>query len=118
MYWFLLFRELKKVVWAIESFEPYKSQEPDGIFAVQYRFLSFIVPWLVVILGSSLELGYATSKEWKDIKIAFIPTYLKINQHACQKERSVKRTLHYFYKNNKQEHSSSIYEICKWIIYH
>jgi hypothetical protein len=62
-----------RVVWAIDSFAPYKSPGMDGIFpALLQEGQVVLVPYLVGIFRACLATGYVPSA-WHQGKVVFIP---------------------------------------------
>ena len=62
----------KGIEWAINSFNPYKSPGPDGVFpAMLQQSLEDIMPWLLEIFSASLKFGYIP-KGWRSVKVVFI----------------------------------------------
>ncbi|XP_055842523.1 uncharacterized protein LOC129909468 [Episyrphus balteatus] len=63
----------QKIIWAINSFKPYKSAGPDEIIpAFLQNALNVIVPWLRVIFTSCIKLRYVPMS-WRKVKVVFIP---------------------------------------------
>ena len=63
----------RKVEWAVNNFQPYKSPGLDGIIPAQLqRSLDVACSWLVPIFRGCITLGY-TPKKWKRTKVVFIP---------------------------------------------
>lgn len=61
------------ITWAVESFKPYKSPGPDGIFPAQLqRTLGYTMEWLITIFRSVLKLNYVPTL-WREVKVVFIP---------------------------------------------
>ena len=58
----------EKIIWAVYSFKPFKSPEPNGIFPPQLQHTtSFILPWLKVIFAGCLKIKYIPQC-WKNVK--------------------------------------------------
>lgn len=65
--------DLRKVIWSLESFSPFKSPGEDGIFpALISRASGIIAPVVRNIFKGSLKLGYV-AMTWRKSLIAFIP---------------------------------------------
>jgi hypothetical protein len=63
----------RRVGWAIDSFDPYKNPEMDGIFpALLQEGREVLVPYLVRIFRSCLAAGYVPTA-WHQVKVVFIP---------------------------------------------
>jgi hypothetical protein len=63
----------RRVGWAIDSFDPYKSRCMDGIFpALLQEGRDVLVPYLVRILRACLATGYVPTA-WRQVKVVFIP---------------------------------------------
>jgi hypothetical protein len=63
----------RRVVWAIDSFAPYKSPGMDGIFpALLQEGRGVLVPYLVRIFRTCLATGYVPPA-WCQVKVVFIP---------------------------------------------
>jgi ribonuclease HI len=63
----------EKIIWAINSFKPFKSPGGDGILpALIQKGLDWLLPHLVVMFRASLELGYVP-KSWCETNVVFIP---------------------------------------------
>lgn len=63
----------EKVEWSIDSFRPYKSPGPDGIFpAMLKNGPDTLRRQLVHIFRASLELSYIPIK-WTEVKVVFLP---------------------------------------------
>jgi hypothetical protein len=62
-----------RVIWAIDSFAPYKSPGMDGIFpALSQEEWRFLVPYLVKIFHAFLVTGYVPAT-WCQDRVVFIP---------------------------------------------
>lgn len=62
----------KKVKWAIDSFDPYKSAGVDGIFpAMLQNTKEILLPLLTEIFKATLRLGYVPTK-WREVRVVFI----------------------------------------------
>lgn len=62
-----------KIKHAMESFSPFKSPGPDGIFpALLQHGVSELTPYLLALFKGSFELGYIP-KTWREVRISFIP---------------------------------------------
>jgi hypothetical protein len=62
-----------RVVWAIDSFAPYKSPGMDGIFPdLLQEGWRFLVSSLVTIFHAYLVTGYVPAI-WRKVKVVFIP---------------------------------------------
>jgi hypothetical protein len=62
-----------RVVWAADSFAPYKSPEMGGIFlALLQEGREVFVPYLVRIFCACLATGYVPVM-WRQVKVVFIP---------------------------------------------
>jgi len=62
-----------RVVWAIDSFAPYKSPRMDGIFlALLQEGWRVLVPYLVTTFHACLATGYIPAI-WCQVKVVFIP---------------------------------------------
>ena len=49
----------EKTIWAIDSFKPFKSSGPDGIFPAQLQHsIGYILPWLKAIFAGCLKIKY------------------------------------------------------------
>lgn len=76
-----------KIKWAINSFEPYKSPGPDGIYPILLqKGNDLLFKKLCKILQASLGLGYIP-KAWRLIRVAFIPKPGKIGQERAKSLR-------------------------------
>ena len=74
-----------RIIWAMGSFEPYKSPGPDGIYPkLIQEVLTELIPWLMDIYISSLKLGYIPVA-WRKVKVVFIPKAGKIS-HTTPKD--------------------------------
>lgn len=63
----------EKVLWAINSFKPYKSPGPDRIIPAMMQHSSTVtIPWLVKIFKGCLLLGYIPTA-WREVKVVYIP---------------------------------------------
>lgn len=63
----------ERVEWAINSFKPYKSAGPDGIFpALLTNGTAKLTLTLVRVFRASLMLGYIP-KLWREVKVVFLP---------------------------------------------
>jgi hypothetical protein len=63
----------RRVVWAIDSFDPYKSPGIDRIFpALLQEGREVLVPYLVRIFHACLANGYVQAA-WRQVKVVFIP---------------------------------------------
>lgn len=64
---------LEKVIWAINSFQPFKSPGKDGIFpALLQKGADLIAPCLTTIFKASYAFGYIPTS-WRKVKVVFIP---------------------------------------------
>jgi hypothetical protein len=64
---------VRRVVWALESFVPYKSPGMDGIFpALLQEGREVLIPYLVRIFRTCLATGYVPTA-WCQVKVVFIP---------------------------------------------
>lgn len=62
-----------RLEWAINSFQPYKSPGVDNIYpALLQEGLKEIIPHLIIIMRSSLALGYVP-RIWRRARVTFIP---------------------------------------------
>ena len=62
-----------RVVWAIDSFAPYKSPGMDEIFpALLQEGLKVLIPYLVNIFRAYLATGYVPAI-WLQVKVVFMP---------------------------------------------
>ncbi|KAI0260789.1 hypothetical protein BGY98DRAFT_929580, partial [Russula aff. rugulosa BPL654] len=62
----------KGISWAVNTFEPYKSPGPDGVFpALIQKVMASIMPVIVEIFKASLYFGYIP-KLWREVKVVFI----------------------------------------------
>jgi len=62
-----------RIKWAINSFKPFKSPDPDGFFpASLQRTIYTSLPWLTAIFHGCLALNHIQSR-WLDVKVIFIP---------------------------------------------
>jgi hypothetical protein len=62
-----------RVLWAINSFAPYKSPGMDGIFpALLQKGQEILIPYLIRIFRACLATGYVPSM-WCQVKVVFIP---------------------------------------------
>jgi hypothetical protein len=78
-----------KIAWAVQSFKPYKSPVPDGIFpALLQESLEYIMPWLVSIFTCSLASGYIPTA-WREVRVVFIPKAGKINHNTAKDYRPI-----------------------------
>ena len=49
----------EKIIWAIDSFKPFKSPGPDGILPAQLQHtFGYILPWLKAIFAGYLKIKY------------------------------------------------------------
>jgi hypothetical protein len=63
----------RRVVWATDSFAPYKSPGMDGIFpALLQEGREVLVPYLVRIFRTCLATDYVPTT-WRQVKVVFIP---------------------------------------------
>lgn len=63
----------ENIRWALNSFSPYKSPGPDGVFpALLQEGVNQIIESLHVIFTACLTLGFIPSK-WRNVKVTFIP---------------------------------------------
>jgi ribonuclease HI len=77
------------VSWAIESFSPFKSAGPDGIFpALLQEGLETLVHPLCVIFSSCLILGYVPRK-WRDVRVTFIPKPGRADYEQAKNHRGI-----------------------------
>lgn len=75
----------KAVMWAIDTFQPYKSAGPDGIIPIMLqKSKNFITPHLTQIFRNCLSRGYVPNK-WKEVRVTFIPKAGKTT-HAAPKD--------------------------------
>jgi hypothetical protein len=82
----------RRVVWAIESFVPYKSPGVDGIFlALLLEGWEVLVPYLVRIFCTCLATGYVPIV-WRQVKVVFIPKPGKATYGGPKDYRSISLT--------------------------
>ena len=63
----------EKISWAIDSFKPFKSPEPDGIFPTQLQHtISYILAWLKAIFAGCLKIKYIPQCS-RNVNVVFIP---------------------------------------------
>ena len=63
----------EKVAWAIQSFEPYKSPGPDGIYPkLLQEGLDSCLGIITGVLRGSIAVGYIPAR-WKETRVVFIP---------------------------------------------
>lgn len=75
----------EKVLWAINTFDPYKSAGPDGIIPKMMQVTSdIVVPLLTNILRSCINLGFIP-QAWREVRVIFIPKAGKSN-HCTAKD--------------------------------
>lgn len=75
----------ERIVWAINSFAPYKSPGEDGIFpALLQHYMPLLINHIKRIFVASLTLKY-TPKNWRGVKVVFIP---KSGNHDYSKANS------------------------------
>jgi ribonuclease HI len=73
------------LLWAINSFKPYKSPGPDGIVPAELQHVSdYIAPWLHKLFTSCVNLAYIPMK-WRDTRVVFIPKAGK-SSHTSAKD--------------------------------
>lgn len=59
--------------WALDSFQPYKSPGPDGIYPILLtKALEAVLPELVTLYRASVAMGYIP-KAWRIAKVVFLP---------------------------------------------
>jgi hypothetical protein len=64
---------MKKLKWAVFSFQPYKSPGIDGIMPIMLQQgFELLVGKRLMLLRASLALGYIP-KSWRHIRVVFIP---------------------------------------------
>lgn len=79
----------EKVLWAINTFEPYKSAGPDGITPKMLQTTAdIIVPLLTNILSSCINLVYIP-QAWREVKVVFIPKAGKTNHWTPKDYRPI-----------------------------
>ena len=62
----------RKLVWAVGSFEQYKSSGPGGMFLTMLqKAVHLIIPWLKKIFKECLRLNYVP-KAWQNARVVFI----------------------------------------------
>lgn len=74
-----------RLVWAIDSFKPFKSPGPDGIYPVEIQHtVDLSLDWLYVIYKSCLDLNHIP-RRWRYVKVVFIPKAGK-SSHVSPKD--------------------------------
>lgn len=74
----------EKIIWAIKTFQPYKSAGTDEIIPAELQLtLPFTIEWLEVIFRACLKLVHIPRK-WTKVKVVFIPKAGK-SDHTCPK---------------------------------
>lgn len=78
-----------RIEWAIDSFSPFKSPGPDGIFpALFQKCKSVIIPFLIKLFRSSFLLGYIP-KKWRNVRAIFIPKANKKDKSSPKSFRPI-----------------------------
>ncbi|WP_333765253.1 RNA-directed DNA polymerase, partial [Streptomyces sp. IBSBF 2390] len=79
----------ERLKWAIESFDPYKTPGPDGIYpALLQKALPKLLPWLLVIYTKALQFGYIP-EAWRKVKVIFIPKAGKVSHTVAKDSRPI-----------------------------
>jgi hypothetical protein len=82
-----------RVVWAIDSFAPYKSPGMDEIFpALLQEGLKVLIPYLVNIFRAYLATGYVPAI-WHQVKVMFMPKTCRDSCGGPEKCRLISLTL-------------------------
>jgi hypothetical protein len=82
----------RRVVWAIESFVPYKSPGVDGVFpALLLEGREVLVPYLVRIFRACLATGYVPIA-WHQVKVVFILKHDKATYGGPKEYRPISLT--------------------------
>ena len=82
----------RKLEWAVESFQAFKSPGTDGIFpALLQKGKELILPHMVRICRSSLAYGYIP-EPWRRAKVVFIPKAGKRDTSAPKSYRPISLT--------------------------
>lgn len=81
-----------KVIWAINSFKPYKSPGMDGIVPILLKEgIHLLVPILCRIFRSCIAYGYIP-RSWRYAKVVFIPKVGKDNYFEAKSFRPISLT--------------------------
>jgi len=63
----------EKLIWAINTFEPYKSPGPDGIIPKMLQVIDEdTISWLLSILNACIRQNYFPTV-WREAKVIYIP---------------------------------------------
>lgn len=82
----------QKLKWAVNSFLPYKSAGPDGIFPkLLQEGLEPLGAQLIRIFRVSYVLGYIP-KAWREVKVVFIPKPGRPTYHEAKSHRPISLT--------------------------
>lgn len=82
----------EKIIWAIQSFEPYKSAGLDGIIPKMLQLsIKEITPLLVRVYKDCLKIGYVP-ESWRKVKVIFIPKPGKIGHSVAKDYRPISLT--------------------------
>ncbi|XP_067216927.1 uncharacterized protein [Linepithema humile] len=82
----------EKVKWAINTFKPYKSAGPDGVFpALLQEGLEQIVGPLTQTLRASIAMSY-TPSAWKLVRVVFIPKVRRTSYTKAKDFRPISLT--------------------------
>lgn len=83
------FISTEKVIWAIHSFDPFKSPGDDGIIPMMLQKADKIIaPYLSSIYKDCLKFNYIPTS-WKVVKVVFIPKAGKLNHSAAKDFRPI-----------------------------
>lgn len=82
----------EKVLWAIKSFDPYKSPGVDGIIPMMLQVTdNILVPYLTHVYRDCIRFNYVPTS-WKEVKVVFIPKAGKINHCTAKDYRPISLT--------------------------
>lgn len=81
-----------KITWSINSFLPYKSPGPDGIYPALLQWgLDLIAHHLVPIFRACLALRYIP-EQWRKVRVVFIPKPAKTDYSSARSFRPISLT--------------------------
>lgn len=79
----------ERLKWAINSFSPFKTAGQDGIIpAFLQKGLDLVIGYLEIILSKSLTWGHIP-REWREVKIIFIPKPGRIDYNSAKAFRPI-----------------------------
>lgn len=81
--------KIDSIVWAVNSFSPYKSPGPDGILPIMLqKVIGLVSPRLRVLYTASLRLNHIP-ESWRKVKVIFIPKSGKIGHESVKDFRPI-----------------------------